>query len=103
MVSLSCGTSTGNHFLVPYRSGIVSGTEKMGPISYGGLAMPKQSFRAASSASGFPDIDGIIGFGPVGLMRNTITNTDLVPTFMNNSYSQRSIVSPLITTCEWVF
>ena len=88
---------------MPYGSGIVSGTEKTGPVSYGGLAVPKQSFGAASSASGFPGVDGIIGFGPVGLTHNTVTNTDLVPTFMNNLYSQRSIVSPLITTCEWVF
>jgi len=90
-VSSSCGTSTGQTFSVKYGSGQVSGTEKIGPVSYAGLAAHKQSFGAASSASGFDTVDGIIGFGPVGLTQGTVSGTGLVPTFMDNLYSQRSI------------
>jgi hypothetical protein len=81
---------------VTYGSGSVSGTEYIGPVSYAGLTVSTQSFGSASSASGFNGVDGIIGFGPVDLTQGTVSNTNSVPTFMDNLYSQGSIVSPLI-------
>jgi len=90
-VSSSCGKSTGQSFSVTYGSGKVSGTEKIGPVSYAGLVVRKQSFGVAASASGFGGVDGILGFGPVGLTSGTVSGASLVPTFTNNLYSQRSI------------
>ena len=83
-----------------YGSGQVSGTEKIGPVSYAGATVRRQSFGAATTATGFDGVDGIIGFGPVGLTKNTVTGTGLVPTFMDNLYKQRSIVGPTVFVCE---
>ena len=92
-VSSSCGTSTGGDLSVTYGSAVVAGTEKKGPVSFAGLTVSKQSFGAASSASGFEGVDGIFGLGPVVLTSNTVSNADTVPTFLDNLRSQGSIVS----------
>jgi len=76
---------------VPYGSAQVSGNEKIGRVSYSGVTVHKQSFGAATTVSGLTGVDGIIGFGPVGLTQGTVSGTGLVPTFMDNLYSQRSI------------
>lgn len=83
-----------------YGSGSVTGTEKIGPVSYAGLTVPQQSFGAASSSSGFDDVDGIIGFGPVDLTEGTVANTGPVPTFMDNLDAQGSIVGASVIAYE---
>lgn len=55
--------------------------------------MSTQSFGAASSASGFSGVDGILGVGPVDLTQGTVASTSSVPTFLDRLYSQGSIVS----------
>ncbi|PNP85047.1 hypothetical protein FNYG_01572 [Fusarium nygamai] len=92
----STGESTGNSVSVSYGSGSFSGTEYTDEVSFGGLSVAAQSIGAASSASGFSGVDGIIGFGPVDLTENTVSNTDTVPTFMDNLYSQGSIPSEVL-------
>jgi len=85
---------------VSYGSGQVAGIEKIGPVSYAGVTAHHQSFGAATAATGFDGVDGIIGFGPVGLTQGTVAGTGLVPTFMDSLYKQRSIVGPTIFVCE---
>ena len=58
--------------------------------------MSSQSIGAASSASGFSGVDGIVGFGPVDLTSGTVSNANTVPTFMDNLYSQGSISSEVL-------
>lgn len=65
----STGTSTGKSFSVSYGSGTVSGTEYTDDVSLGGLTAVKESIGVASKSSGFTGVDGIIGFGPVILVR----------------------------------
>lgn len=62
-------------------------------ISLAGVAAQHQSFGVASAHVGFNDVEGVIGFGPTDLTKGTVSNTETVPTFMDNLYSQDSIVS----------
>jgi hypothetical protein len=92
----STGRSTGGSISVSYGSGSFSGTEYTDKVSFGGLTVSSQSIGAASSASGFSGVDGIIGFGPVDLTQGTVSNANTVPTFMDNLYSQGSISSEVL-------
>ncbi|KAH7357065.1 putative aspartic protease [Rhexocercosporidium sp. MPI-PUGE-AT-0058] len=92
----SSGTSTGHTVSVSYGSGSFSGTEYIDSVSFGGLKVTSQSIGAASSATGFSGVDGIIGFGPVGLTAGTVASTSSVPTFMDNLKSQGSITTEVL-------
>lgn len=84
---------TGETVQVSYGSGSFFGTEFTDVVSFGGLTVESQSIGAAFYAKGFSGVDGIIGFGPVDLTYETVSNTKLVPTFMDNLYSQGSIAT----------
>ncbi|PVH83991.1 putative aspartic protease [Cadophora sp. DSE1049] len=90
------GTSTGHKVSVSYGSGSFSGTEYTDTVSFAGLSVSSQSIGAASSATGFSGVDGIIGFGPVGLTAGTVASTSSVPTFMDNLKSQGSITTEVL-------
>ncbi|KAL3422783.1 vacuolar protease A [Phlyctema vagabunda] len=90
------GKSTGGSVSVSYGSGSFSGTEYTDTVSFGGLTVSSQSIGAASSATGFSGVDGIVGFGPVGLTAGTVSNVNTVPTFLHNLYSQGSISSEVL-------
>lgn len=92
----SSGTSTGGSVSVSYGSGSFSGREYKDKVSFGGLTVSSQSIGAATLASGFDGVDGIIGFGPVDLTEGTVSNANTVPTFMDNLYSQGSISSEVL-------
>jgi hypothetical protein len=92
----STGRSTGGTISVSYGSGSFSGTEYTDRVAFGGLTVSSQSIGAASSASGFTGVDGIIGFGPVDLTTDTVSNADTVPTFMDNLYAQGTISSEVL-------
>lgn len=92
----STGKSTGNTVSVSYGSGSFSGTEYTDKVSFGGLTVTSQSIGSASKSTGFSGVDGIIGFGPVDLTSSTVSNTNTVPTFMDNLYSQGSISSEVL-------
>lgn len=65
-------------------------------MSFAGLTVTAQSIGAASSASGFDGVDGIIGFGPVDLTEGTVSNANTVPTFLDNLYKQGSISTEVL-------
>lgn len=92
----STGSATGGQVSVSYGSGSFSGSEYTDKVSFGGLTVNKQSIGAASSSSGFSGVDGIIGFGPVDLTEDTVSNANTVPTFMDNLYSQGSISTEVL-------
>lgn len=92
----STGQSTGGSVSVSYGSGSFSGTEYTDRVSFAGLTVNKQSIGAASRSTGFQGVDGIVGFGPVGLTRGTVSNANTVPTFMDNLYSQGSISTEVL-------
>ncbi|KAE9372610.1 putative cathepsin E [Stipitochalara longipes BDJ] len=92
----STGKSTGGSVSVSYGSGSFSGTEYTDTVSFAGLTVTSQSIGAASTSSGFSGVDGIIGFGPVDLTEDTVSNANTVPTFMDNLYSQGSISTEVL-------
>lgn len=79
-----------------YGSGSFSGTEYTDTVSFGGLTVAAQSIGSASKSTGFSGVDGIIGFGPVGLTAGTVSNAATVPTFMDNLKSQGSITTEVL-------
>ncbi|KAF8317958.1 putative aspartic protease [Clavulina sp. PMI_390] len=87
----SCGSASGGTFSVSYGSGTVSGNERSGSVSFGGLTVSSQSFGSATKSSGFTGVDGIIGFGPVDLTEGTVSGLSTVPTFTDNLYSSGAI------------
>jgi hypothetical protein len=59
---------------VSYGSGSFSGTEYTDTVTLSSsLVIPSQSIGVASSASGFDDVDGILGIGPVDLTEGTVS------------------------------
>ncbi|KAF8317081.1 acid protease [Clavulina sp. PMI_390] len=60
-------------------------------VGYAGLIVPNQSFGVASKTSGFANVDGILGLGPVDLTSGTVSNASTVPTFMENLHREGAI------------
>jgi hypothetical protein len=90
------GQDTGGSVSVSYGSGSFSGEEYTDEVSFGGLSVSRQSFGAASQATGFDSVDGIVGFGPVDLTSGTVSNANTVPTFMDNLFKQGSISTEVL-------
>ncbi|KAF9243102.1 acid protease [Melanogaster broomeanus] len=88
---------TGNTVSVSYGSGSFSGEEFIDTVVLGSISISQQSIGVASTSNGLASgIDGILGVGPVRLTLGTVSNTDEVPTVMNNLYSQGQIDQELL-------
>ncbi|KIJ40049.1 hypothetical protein M422DRAFT_257118 [Sphaerobolus stellatus SS14] len=98
-VKTSTSTQTGNSVSVTYGSGFFSGTEFTDQVTLAsGLVITKQSIGVASSSTGFDDVDGILGIGPVDLTLDTLspdTSTE-IPTVTDNLFAQGVITSNLV-------
>ncbi|KAM3583976.1 hypothetical protein VKS41_003942 [Umbelopsis sp. WA50703] len=93
----STSKSTGDSVSVSYGSGSFSGTEYTDSVSLGsGFTITAQSIGVASTATGFSGVDGIIGFGPDDLTEGTVSNTNVVPTVVDNAYTQGLISSKVL-------
>ncbi|KAG1734605.1 acid protease [Suillus lakei] len=89
-------TGTGNTVSVSYGSGNFSGKEYLDTITLGSLSISNQSIGVANKYQGFRGVDGVLGFGPVSMTKGTVSNTDTVPTIMDNLFSQGSIDSEIL-------
>ncbi|KAJ6508374.1 acid protease [Mycena sanguinolenta] len=88
----STSTDTRNTVNVSYGSGSFTGTEVIDEVTLApGLVIQQQSIGVASQATGFDDVDGIIGIGPVDLTANTVKGTSTVPTVTDNLFKQGTI------------
>ncbi|KAF7348297.1 Acid protease [Mycena sanguinolenta] len=88
----STSTDTRNTVNVSYGSGSFTGTEYIDEVTLApGLVIQQQSIGVASQATGFNDVDGIIGIGPVDLTANTVKGTSTVPTVTDNLFKQGTI------------
>ncbi|KAF7364901.1 Acid protease [Mycena venus] len=88
----STSTDTRDAVNVSYGSGSFTGTEYIDEVTLGpGLVIQSQSIGVASKASGFNDVDGIIGIGPVDLTTSTVKSTSSVPTVTDNLFKQGTI------------
>ncbi|KAG1845950.1 aspartic peptidase domain-containing protein [Suillus tomentosus] len=93
-VKTKTSVDTGEPVAFTYGSGSFSGTEYTDTITLGtGLTIPSQSIGVASTSSGFPGVDGILGIGPLDLTNGSLTNepTKTIPTVIDNLYSQGTI------------
>jgi hypothetical protein len=88
----STSTDTRNTVSVSYGSGSFTGTEYTDQVTLGpGLVIQKQSIGVSSKATGFNDVDGILGIGPVDLTTGTVASTTSVPTVTDNLFKQGTI------------
>ncbi|KAI6007641.1 aspartic peptidase domain-containing protein [Pisolithus orientalis] len=90
---------TGNTVSVSYGSGNFSGGEYIDTVSLGnGLTINQQSIGVATRSQGLSGtgIDGILGLGPADLTQGTVSNTNTVPTVVDNLYSQGTISSAVL-------
>ncbi|KAG8219573.1 aspartic proteinase [Butyriboletus roseoflavus] len=95
----STSTDTGEPVSVSYGSGSFSGEEWLDTVTLGsGLTITDQSIGAASTATGFYGVDGIIGIGPEILTEGTLTNEPYteIPTVTQNLYTQGTIAQEVV-------
>ncbi|EIW52038.1 family A1 protease [Trametes versicolor FP-101664 SS1] len=87
-----------NLVAVEYGSGSVMGIEVTDTLTFpSGLVIQKQSMGAALVSTGFTAVDGIIGFGPVGLTCGTlILGSSCIPTVTDNAFSEGSIPERMV-------
>ncbi|KAG1904763.1 aspartic peptidase domain-containing protein [Suillus fuscotomentosus] len=98
-VKTKTSVDTGEPVALTYGSGSFSGTEYIDTITLGsGLTIAAQSIGVASTSTGFADVDGILGIGPVDLTTDTLTNepTKMIPTVIDNLYSQGTISQKVV-------
>ncbi|KAG1904485.1 aspartic peptidase domain-containing protein [Suillus fuscotomentosus] len=98
-VKTKTSVDTGEPVAVTYGSGSFSGTEYIDTITLGsGLTIAAQSIGVASTSTGFTDVDGILGIGPVDLTNDTLINepTKTIPTVTDNLYSQGTISQKVV-------
>ncbi|KAG2351189.1 aspartic proteinase from Irpex Lacteus [Suillus spraguei] len=84
---------------VGYGSGDFVGTEYLDTLALGGGLTIKQSIGVASASSGFNDVDGILGLGPVDLTQTTLTKSPrtTIPTVTDNLHSQDIIQQAVVS------
>ncbi|KAG0708529.1 acid protease [Suillus ampliporus] len=87
---------TENTVSVTYGTGNFSGVEYLDTVTLGPLSITQQSIGVASKSAGFQGVDGVLGIGPVGLTKGTVSNVDTVPTVMDNLFSQGTIGSEIL-------
>ncbi|KAG6327631.1 hypothetical protein ID866_11458 [Astraeus odoratus] len=71
-------------------------------VVLGGFTINPQEIGIPIELNGFPDyIDGILGLGPSRLMADFTEDGSIVPTVVDNLYSQGTISSPLLGIYFW--
>lgn len=102
-----------------YSSGSFTGEEYTDTVTLGPLTVTNQGIAIANSTTGFPGgVDGILGyvlspitgqmrypclpcsscvrFGPSGLSRGTVSNTEFVENLFENAYEQGQMTADVI-------
>ncbi|KAG1868579.1 acid protease [Suillus subluteus] len=94
----STSHDTGGTFYVTYGdNSYVSGEEYTDTVTLNSdLVIDNQSIGVASEDSGMDGLNGILGLGPVDLTEGTVSNTNEVPTVMDNLYAQQTISSEVL-------
>jgi len=89
----SDSVSEGN-LRVEYGSGSFSGTEYTDQVTIAsGLVISQQSIGVASTSTGFQNVDGILGLGPVDLTTGTLSpdTGSSIPTVTDNLFLEGTI------------
>jgi cathepsin E len=98
-VKTSTSQQTPDSVSVQYGSSSFSGQEYIDQVTIAdGLVISQQSIGVASTSSGFNNVDGVLGLGPVDLTVGTLspdTNTN-IPTVTDNLFSSGIISENLV-------
>jgi pepsin A len=80
---------------VSYGSGSFSGNEYTDTVTFSSsLKISKQSIGVATTSSGFSDVDGILGVGPVDLTVGTLSEkSKSIPTVTDSLFANKAITS----------
>jgi cathepsin E len=90
-VKTSSSVQTSNSVSVSYGSESFSGTEYTDTVTLApGLDIFEQSIGVASTSTGFTNVDGILGIGPVDLTKGTLSpdTNALIPTVTDNLFAR---------------
>ncbi|TDL23259.1 acid protease [Rickenella mellea] len=91
-VHTSSSKKTGDSVSVTYGSGSFKGFEFTDTVTLGkNLIIQNQSIGVATTSTGFNDVDGILGIGPVDLTEGTLSSGKPIPTVTDNLASQGTI------------
>lgn len=90
------GKDTGETVSVSYGSGSFSGEEYIDSVILGSLTVKNQGIGAASTATGFTGVDGILGVGPADLTDGTTSGGEEIPTVVDNAKSQGTIPNAIL-------
>lgn len=93
----STSLDTGKQVSVTYGSGSFSGTEFYDQLTFSSDLVFNQSIGVASTSSGFNDVNGILGIGPVNLTQGTVQDVDSVPTVVDSLFEQGLIENNLVS------
>ena len=97
-VNTASSNDTGQKVSVAYGSGSFSGEEYLDELELGGAIVVHQSIGVASISQGLPDLDGILGLGPVALTKGTLTDsTEVIPTVLDNMVAGDIIEASILT------
>ncbi|PIL28864.1 transporter [Ganoderma sinense ZZ0214-1] len=96
-VKTSTSNDTGNSVSVTYGSGRFSGEQFTDTVTLGNVTIQNQGISVANQTLGFPStIDGILGIGPSGLTKGTVSGGQVVPTVLDNAFEQGAITAEAI-------
>ncbi|KIM82570.1 hypothetical protein PILCRDRAFT_820438 [Piloderma croceum F 1598] len=86
---------TGDTVSVSYGSGSFSGDEYTDTVTFSSsLKISKQSIGVATESSGFNNVDGILGLGPVDLTVGTLSDqSKSIPTVTDSLFADKAITS----------
>ncbi|KAI0356743.1 acid protease [Trametes cingulata] len=87
---------TGEEVIVEYGSGIFFGEEYTDTVTIGDLTITGQSIGVAEIAIGFDGVDGILGLGPDDLTEGTTSGGEVIPTVVDNAFSQGLIDAKVV-------
>lgn len=90
--------NTHETFEITYGSGYVNGTQWIDTVSIGGFTAVNQSIGVAGyeEGYGYQGIDGILGLGGILQTEETVSHTDVVPTWTNNLLAQGQIADEVL-------
>ncbi|KAF8622637.1 hypothetical protein AX15_006885 [Amanita polypyramis BW_CC] len=89
----STSQQTKDNVSITYGSGYFSGIEYIDTVTLGSLVITNQSIGVATNTSGFSNLDGILGIGPIGLTNGTLLpdSSKTIPTVTDNAFAQGKI------------
>ncbi|KAM5531854.1 hypothetical protein V8D89_014484 [Ganoderma adspersum] len=96
-VQTSTSRDTGSTVAAKHGSMSFTGEQYTDTVTLGPLTVTNQGVAIANSTTGFPKgVDGILGIGPGGLSKDTVSGTLFVPTLFDNAFEEGQMTAEVI-------